>query len=172
MKKNLFNKSNIIYALILSILLFKVTQTSISSFKQEGIILTSLELQDIEGNSIIFPSEMKRNKDVVVIFWATWCGPCHAQMKIMDSLITDEEAKKKIIAISLGEDLKTVKRFLKKSPLPFKVFVDTKRKGWQHFGISATPSMLILSKENKVSYFTSGISPLFPIRVLLNSDTN
>jgi thiol-disulfide isomerase/thioredoxin len=159
--KKIFKKSNLIYLVIMGVLLFKVIQGSYDSLQKEGIELTSIELEDINGMKVLFP----KNKKTAVIFWATWCGPCHIQMDLIDTLISDDNRKKEIIAISLGEDLNTVRRFLKKNPQPFTVLVDTQKIGWNHFGVAATPSMAILDQQNKISYFTTGISPLFFLRI-------
>ena len=133
-----------------------------NSLKQTDKNLQPLTLQSLDGSPYIFPTSKKE----IVIYWATWCGPCHIQLSLMDKVIRDNRLKERILAISVGEPISDVLRFLKKNPLPFKVLIDSDNQIRSQLNILATPSLAIIDKENRVEYFTTGISLTFPLRAL------
>ena len=131
-----------------------------NSFKQENKVIKPVTLIDLQNNIVDFPVDGKQ----VYLFWATWCGPCHLQMSYLELTLSESQLTS-IVAISLGENPKTVNKFLKKNPLSFKVLIAPSSDSWQHFGVKATPSTMFLNKDGRVDYFSSGLSFLFPLRV-------
>ena len=155
------NKGNLLTVLLFLFILRSQWPVIQNSYQQTGKTIRPTSLKNLKGKTVELTFEDKK----VFIFWATWCGPCHLQMKIIDnSILSDSVKREKIIAISLGENLHTVKKFLEKNPLPFKVLVDENQLSWKYFNVKATPSLAIVGKKGKIEYFTSGLSPLFPFR--------
>lgn len=65
---------------------------------------------DIEGNSVSFSSF--KGKDVMLVYWATWCPPCRAEIPHLISLRKDiADSELGIIAVS-AEDAGVVKDFV------------------------------------------------------------
>jgi thiol-disulfide isomerase/thioredoxin len=119
-------------------------------------------LQSLEGK----PLELKdfRGKVVVVDFWATWCAPCHVQARILESLHRDYKDRVQFLAVDVGEDEKTVRRFVQQRPFPYPVLLDPKDELSPKLGILALPTLMILDKEGKISYFQAGISDARTLR--------
>ena len=61
---------------------------------------------------------------VVVDFWASWCGPCRLQAKILAPLHEQLDGRVQFLAINLGEDLATVERYVAKNAFPYPVLMD------------------------------------------------
>ena len=51
----------------------------------------------MELNEANIEEEIKKNKLVLIQFWAPWCGPCRALMPTIDKLIKDFEDKEVLI---------------------------------------------------------------------------
>jgi thiol-disulfide isomerase/thioredoxin len=125
----------------------------------------SFQLQTLEGRMVgpkDFPGQV-----VVVDFWATWCGPCHVQARILGEVYKDFQGKGvQFLAADVGEEAKTVRSFLKTTPMPYSVLVDPKNVSDQ-LGIYALPTLMVVNKKGVVSFFQPGIADGPTIRRVL-----
>jgi thiol-disulfide isomerase/thioredoxin len=93
-----------------------------------------------------------------LFFWATWCAPCKRAVPELLALATSRNLP--VLAIS-DEDAETVRQFLadRKEPFPSRVAVDPLRKSFQAFGVSGTPTLLLLEPDGTIRHRQVGYSP-------------
>ena len=83
--------------------------------------LLSAPLQDVAGKTQTLAPY--KGKVLVVNFWASWCGPCVAEMPELVRL-HDTYAKKGIQFVGIGVDSsQNVQNFLKKIPVDYPILV-------------------------------------------------
>ncbi len=77
-----------------------------------GDHVPAVPLPDLDGNPVTLPA----NETVAVVFFATWCEPCHAAIA---DLLAIHEARGafRILLVSVGEDSAKVRAFLQKRKL-------------------------------------------------------
>lgn len=76
-----------------------------------GAPVPDFELQDLDGKAVKLSSY--RGEAVLVNFWATWCGPCQAEMPLLqDRYTTYHDSGLEILAVNIGEDVDTVRPFI------------------------------------------------------------
>ncbi len=117
---------------------------------------TPLELAftAVDGHEIDL-SKM-RGKVVLVDFWATWCGPCMAEVPhVVEVYQKQHDAGFEIVGISLDKegDLDKLKQVTKAKGMVWPQHFDGK--GWdgtypQQFGIRAIPAMWLVNKKGLV----------------------
>lgn len=113
-------------ALYLSLRETPSTQQVSEGASQESSPPTSpyLTLSDLKGNLV----SMDTSKLVFINVWATWCGPCNAEMPSIQTLYQRyKDHPKMVFYVVSDEDASTVVPFLKKKEyeLPFYLYSGT-----------------------------------------------
>jgi peroxiredoxin len=106
-----------------------------------------------------------RGRVVLVDFWATWCGPCHLQAKVLEPLYAEYRGRGvEFVSVSVGEEAGTVRDFLAQNPSPYPVLIDPEDTLSADLGIVALPTLLIVDRSGKIAYFNFGLSDADTLR--------
>jgi len=106
-------------------------------------------VRDLDGREIS-PASL-RGKVVIVNFWATWCGPCRAE--IPDLVALQEKYKDTLQVIGISEDeagADVVRRFAAEHHVNYPVAMTTPEIEKLYPGISALPTSFILDRESRI----------------------
>jgi thiol-disulfide isomerase/thioredoxin len=125
-------------------------------------ILTKFRMPDLEGRET-GPADFK-GKVVVVDFWATWCGPCRVQAKILEPLYAEMKNDVQFLAVSLGEPKDTVARYIAEHPYSYPVLYDSEDRIATEAEIYALPTVLVIDRGGEVEYIQPGLSDSAAIR--------
>jgi thiol-disulfide isomerase/thioredoxin len=95
---------------------------------------------------------------VVVDFWATWCGPCRLQAKILEPLHEELDGRVQFLAVNLGEDRETIERYVAKNAFAYPVLMDPEESLGIDLEIFALPTVMVLDRDGRIAYLRPGIS--------------
>ncbi len=129
------------------------TDTSGDGGMKVGEVVTALSLTTLEGESITM-ADLK-GKVVLLDFWATWCGPCVAEIPHLLKVHEKFGARKDfvMISVSLDGDEKALKTFIKKQKMTWKhVFgeVGGAPQAATQFGVVGIPAIFVLDGQGKI----------------------
>jgi thiol-disulfide isomerase/thioredoxin len=100
-----------------------------------------------------------KGKVLVLNFWATWCGPCHAMEPLFARMAMDFQGNQDVVflAANCDEDETLVPGYLEQDkPHTAVVFAD----GLDRlFAINSFPTVVVIDREGKIAYRTDGFSP-------------
>ena len=106
-------------------------------------------VKDLDGRDVSIAS--MRGKVVIVNFWATWCGPCRAE--IPDLVALQAKYKDTLQVIGISEDeagVEVVKRFAAEHKINYPVAMMTPEIEKLYPGISALPTSFIVDRDARV----------------------
>lgn len=124
----------------------------------KGDRFESFTLSDTNGQSVALDSVIADNKYVWINFWASWCGPCRREMPIMTEVYNKFKQRGfSIVAVNVGEETETVKKYLSEHPVPFTVLLDSQRRISSRFNIESLPTSFLIDSTGVVMETGIGI---------------
>ncbi|HUQ86434.1 MAG TPA: TlpA disulfide reductase family protein [Vicinamibacterales bacterium] len=119
------------------------------------------KLKDIEGKEVALSSFKDQGKVVLLNFWATWCGPCKAEIPGFIELQEKYRDKLTIIGYSVDDTAELAKKYATEYKMNYPILLGEGREDVQDaYGpIWGIPASFIISKDGKVCRKHMGIAP-------------
>ncbi len=133
--------------LLLSSLLFCLQSCS----NPQSVSFQNLRLETLDGKSVDL--SVYKGKKIFLNFWATWCGPCRAELPSMaqaQQALGDEY----VFLLVSDEAPETLKKFKAQTQMPF-VFLH-KPTSIKMLGIFSIPQTYLINSKGKVVHDLSG----------------
>jgi thiol-disulfide isomerase/thioredoxin len=108
------------------------------------------ELKDLDGRTV--RSSDFKGKVVVLDFWATWCGPCRAEIPGLVAL-QKEYAPEGLVIVGASVDeggASTVKQFTEKLGVNYPVVLADEKVQQAFGGIEAIPTTFIIDRTGRI----------------------
>ena len=92
-----------------------------------------------------------KSKVILLNFWATWCGPCRAEVPDLVELQNKYKDQLQIIGLVVDDDDKdAVKKFAEKYGINYPIAIATDEMRTEYGGIPALPTSFVLDGEGRV----------------------
>ena len=119
------------------------------------------KLKDVEGKEVLLSSFKDQGKVVLLNFWATWCGPCKAEIPGFVELQEKYRDKLTIIGYSVDDTAELAKKYAEQYKMNYPILLGEGREDVQDaYGpIWGIPASFIISKDGKVCRKHMGIAP-------------
>jgi thiol-disulfide isomerase/thioredoxin len=107
------------------------------------------KVDGLDGRPLSLAGE--RGKVVLLNFWATWCGPCRAEIPDLIALQQKYKDQLQIIALTVDEeDAAAVKQVVQEAGINYPVAMSPPEVRMQYGGIAALPTSFILDTQGRV----------------------
>lgn len=113
-----------------------------------GLLAPDFSLKNLSGETVTLAS--LQGKPVFLNFWATWCGPCRAEMPDLNHKYRKYGDRMHFLAINVGEAAHQVKEFLGANRLTFPVALDSDSSVARAYRINGIPTSLVLDSNGVV----------------------
>jgi thiol-disulfide isomerase/thioredoxin len=98
----------------------------------------SLSLDDLHG------------KNVLINFWATWCGPCRQEMPMIEAAYQAYAPDLVVLAVNIGEEPWRVEKFVQDLGLSFEVLMDEGNQVQSLYRVRAYPTTYLVDTQGVV----------------------
>src|ERR1700676_3830745 len=107
------------------------------------------KLDGIDGRPLSLASV--RGKVILLNFWATWCGPCRAEIPDLIALQQKYKDQLQIIGLTVDEDdAAVVKQVVAESGINYPVAISPPEVRMEYGGIAALPTSFVLDTQGRV----------------------
>lgn len=127
-----------------------------SKFFTTGKKITSFSERDMNGNKFVLKD--LQGKVVVLNFWFINCPPCRMEIPQLNELVVSYRQNPDVVFIAIALDEKyEIQEFLKANPFLYHI-IDGGRYIASQYGITLYPTHVVLDKEGKAVFHSSGLS--------------
>ena len=129
--------------------------------KLRGMEDKPLVIAGVRNDGSQFSSANWKGKVILVDFWATWCGPCRAELPRVKKAYADFHDKGlEVLGVSCDNDANDLSQFLQQNKdMPWPQLFDAKTPGWHQlakdYGIMGIPTMFLIDKKGVVRTVTA-----------------
>ncbi|WP_294288431.1 TlpA disulfide reductase family protein [uncultured Chryseobacterium sp.] len=129
-------------------------------FNEKNIAMPLLENASGEKSEILDP----RYKKHLVVFWASWCGPCRQEIPLLKTIYNRKDSNLEFISVSIDADKNEWEKALKEEKMNWKQFIINEKdpdyeKVQMRFRLNgAIPYTVLIDNRFKIIKSTVGLS--------------
>ncbi len=108
-------------------------------------------LKNLDGEDVSLEALLKRNKAVLLNFWATWCPPCREEIPDLIKLQETYQGRSfTILGVDVGESGAKVSGFVKKIGINYPVVLDSDNRVTEIYRVVGIPTSLLIDSDGKI----------------------
>jgi thiol-disulfide isomerase/thioredoxin len=135
------------FSLLLPFLAF--SQLPVIRFVRDPDLAPQFKVKDLAGKELTL--EAYRGKVILLNFWATWCGPCRAEIPSLVALQNRYKDKLQIIGLVMDDDEEqTIRHVVQSEGINYPVALSPVQTRVAYGGIFALPTVFVINAEGRV----------------------
>ncbi len=118
-----------------------------------GSVAQPVQLDDIDGQPTDLADHFGK-KPVLLEFWAIWCENCEALAPQLEAAYEKYGGQMDFfaVAVGVGQNPRSIRRHLRRHPVPFPVLWDEAGAAVRAFKTPATSYVVIVDEDGRVAY--------------------
>ncbi|MFC1939864.1 TlpA family protein disulfide reductase [Chloroflexota bacterium] len=112
---------------------------------EAGKLAPDFQLSNLKGQTVSLRDF--RGRPVLINFWASWCGPCRAEMPYIQQVFEEWSGRGLVmLSINIGESLSTVEGFMQSYNLSFPVLLDVNESVARKYNVRYIPTSFLIDE--------------------------
>src|SRR5215472_763796 len=106
----------------------------------------------LDGRTVSL-ADYRGHKNVLVTFWASWCGPCRLEMPALTKFYKEHhgpDSEFEILSVSIDDYIQDAASFAAAQDLNFPVLLDPKHKIASAYEVEGIPTMFVISRDGNI----------------------
>ncbi len=124
------------------------------SQNEQKIPAPDFEVLDTDGEAVKLSEKL--GKPIILNFWATWCGPCKAELPHFEKAYREYGDIIEFMMVNqtdgTDDTVESVNEFVSKGGYTFPVYFDTRFNASLTYGISSIPVTFFIDKDGNILY--------------------
>jgi peroxiredoxin len=117
-----------------------------------GALAPDFTLENLDGESVSLSDF--RGQNVLVNFWATWCGPCREEMPAIEARYNRGDFA--VLAVDFGESAERVRGFLAEINVDLPVLLDLDGAVQELYRVRGYPTTFFIDRSGVIRFFHIG----------------
>lgn len=111
----------------------------------------TIENGNADGTPAKLSDYVGKGKYVLVDFWASWCGPCKAEMPNLANVYSQFKGDKfEIVGVAVWDERKDTEDILPKLPITWPVIYDAQKIPTDIYGINGIPQIILFGPDGTI----------------------
>jgi peroxiredoxin len=127
-----------------------------ATLTKAGQVVPDFKVTSLDGRE--YSREALRGKVVLLNFFATWCGPCLAELPRVEKEIWQKYKDRGLVVLVVGREHENaeVAQFQKKQKYTFAMAADPKREVYGKFATHYIPRTYLIDRDGKIAHQAVG----------------
>ncbi len=118
-----------------------------------GQVAPEIKIEQLLNSPIAFASLAEvKGSALMIEFWATWCGPCRAQLPHLNELHAKFAERGLVVLGVSNEPEAKVKPFLEQNGMKYPIAIDTTGAATKAYGVKGIPHAFLIDKDGNVAW--------------------